>query len=100
MIGCYQKKFPRSHIFSVENPISVYRGLPSVLTAEMLCVKELLYRKIDKWKIFMNLAGSELPLVSLKSLRQRLKNAGGNVVDVGFSNHFWRDKERQSVNER
>ena len=54
----------------------------------------------DKWKVYINLATSELPLVSLKKLRSRLKVSGGNIVDVGFSRHYWRDKEKQIINKR
>lgn len=80
--------------------MSVYRGHHSILSAEMLCLKELKYRGSNKFKMFMNLAASELPLVSLEHLRQRLKSAGGNIVDVGFSGHFWREKERQVIDKR
>ena len=48
---------------------------------------------------YMNLAGSELPLVSHIGLRRKLKEAGASVVDYGFTPNQSQQKKEQEVTE-
>jgi hypothetical protein len=39
------------------------------------------------WKFYLNLAGSELPLVSIEQMSQILENAPGSIIDRFINPH-------------
>ncbi|TRY78000.1 hypothetical protein TCAL_08602 [Tigriopus californicus] len=85
VVNCYQRRFPRNPMFIVDNNISVYNGHISILQAELDCLEELEKRN-KEWKMFLNLAGNDLPLVSMTKIRETLSNhKDQNNFDLGFT---------------
>ena len=62
LIECYKSKFPNAVIFIKENPVPIYWSDFSLLQADLECMQELLFRH-EKWKYFINQAGTALPSV-------------------------------------
>ena len=59
----------------------VFWGYESVLEADMICIRELL-KTNTPWRMYMNPAGSELPLKPFKEMRQMIMaNGEKNVID-------------------
>lgn len=86
VVKCYKQKYPTSEIFIPKYRVPVFWGYDSVLEADMICMRELL--KSEKpWKVYINPAGSEMPLVSNRVLRGELKKlADRNYVDYEIFN--------------
>ncbi|XP_059088386.1 N-acetyllactosaminide beta-1,6-N-acetylglucosaminyl-transferase-like [Tigriopus californicus] len=86
VVKCYKQKYPDSEIFIPKYRVPVFWGYDSVLEADMICMRELL--KSEKpWKVYINPAGSEMPLVSSRVLRRELKSLHNrNYIDYEIFN--------------
>ncbi|XP_059088206.1 beta-1,3-galactosyl-O-glycosyl-glycoprotein beta-1,6-N-acetylglucosaminyltransferase 4-like [Tigriopus californicus] len=73
LVGCYQWKYPEANIFTVDDPVAVFWGHISVLEADFKCMR-LLRDNYKDWNLFLNLAGTELPLKPMPEIRRILKN--------------------------
>ena len=92
IVNCYNEAFPESVVFIPRHVTSVYWGKGgSILEADWICYRELAERS-KKWKYVSNMAASELPFVSIQRFRQKLKEAGGNVMVIGTNKHLQRQK--------
>ena len=63
LLGCYRQKYPGSLIYSASENIKVYWGHWSIVQAELNCLKDL-YNDDQRWKYAVDLAGSELMVLS------------------------------------
>ena len=92
IVNCYNEMFPKTDIFIASRTIPVYWGNGgSILEAELICYRELL-RRNKAWKAMADIAGTELPLVSVQRFRENIKNAGGNIMHIMYNPA----KERQT----
>lgn len=84
LVGCYQRRFPSTRLFLARDPVPVFWARGSVLEADMVCLRQLLERRREgpgsEWKLFLNAASSELPLVGHQEFRRRLSEAGGKSI--------------------
>jgi len=78
LASCYSHRFGRDAVFLVPDPVAIHWGHISVLDADLKCMR-LLLRK-PNWHLFVNAAGSELPLVPYSTLIRRLRRAGTDVA--------------------
>ena len=70
-------------LWLLQNPIPVWWGHISTLEADIKCMRHL--TENDKhWEMFLNPAGSELPLRSVDNIRKALKETSkfGSAVDI------------------
>lgn len=79
IIRCFQETFPKTQIFLADFPISVYWGHISMVDAELQCL-QLLYDRDPHWQYYLNLAGSEMPLVSMSEIEKILST--GHVPNI------------------
>lgn len=87
LVDCYNAKFGTADaLFFADYPTSVYWGHPSVLESDLICLRQLLKHKV-KWDMYVNLAGSELPLVPYETFEATLKTASeaGHSIVSSFS---------------
>ena len=88
IVDCYQRAFPDSVIINVAEPIPVFWGSGgSILEADWICYRELRKKSLT-WKAVANFAGTELPLVSVQTFRERVQKSGGNVMTMRLTNRF------------
>lgn len=73
LVGCYKWKYPEAIIFTVDDPVAVVWGHFSVLEADFKCM-ELLRTRHKHWNLYLNLAGTELPLKPMAEIRRNLMN--------------------------
>ena len=93
IVQCHQHYFPMANIFMTPRAISVSWGHASVLDADIICLREL-DRQDKNWKMFINSAGTELPLLNHFKLRQRLRtDRGRNFLDFSLNVN----PERQAI---
>lgn len=97
IVECYRKRFPGNPIFIVDHNMSIFSGHISILKAELFCLKELM-RINQEWKMFLNLAGNELPLTSITKIRETLwNNRDKNNFDFGFTPTQSQQKMRMEI---
>ena len=96
LVGCYNRKFPHSTFFIAKHPVPVLWQDESVLRADLICLRQLMQRD-NNWKIFLNLASSELPFMSHRKFREKLASANGSVIDVGPNGNADRQRKLMSV---
>eukprot|EP00093_Oithona_nana_P012768 12768.XXX_600448_601794_1 [CDS] Oithona nana genome sequencing. len=83
IVNCYQEIFPWTNIFLVQSPERISWGTYSLLNADLTCLEQLL--SVDKtWEYYLNLAGSELPLLNIDDYAKRLKNSSIPYSIVSF----------------
>lgn len=93
IVQCYNKLFPESLVFMARQSIPVFWGAGgSILEADFICYRELMARS-EKWKYVGNVAGTELPFVSIQRFRQRLKDSNGFSINLSFNTHGGRMKQ-------
>ena len=82
LADCYNTRFRTSNVFVLPRPVAVTWGHISVLQADLMCMEELL-RSREPWDYFINTAGTELPLISLDRLHEKLRAApkGANFLE-------------------
>ena len=81
IVSCYNLNFPDAKIFTVKFPARVEWGHFSVIEADLKCMREIRQRSNNNgWKVFMNPAGSELPMYGIADIRERLKGINGSVI--------------------
>ncbi len=74
-----QDKFQSNNVFLAKNVTPIYWASHSLLNAELTCIEELLQK--GDWDYFMNLAGRDLPLISVDKMAKRLrKNNVKNII--------------------
>ena len=78
--NCYQQKYPTTAIFLHPKPINVTWGKISVLDIDLLCMEELRDRD-QRWKVFLNPAGSEIPIKTASETVEFLTKFNLNIVD-------------------
>ena len=95
LVHCYNEVFPDSLVFLPRQAIPVFWGSGgSTMEADFICYRELMARS-NKWKYVGNVAGTELPFVSIQRFRQKLKEANGYSFTIGKNSfadrmkHFW-----------
>ena len=74
ILGCYRQRYPGTFILSASKNIPVYWGHWSIVQAELNCLKDLEVDSLS-WKYALNLAGSELMVISNSKL--------GKAYDLG-----------------
>ena len=80
-------------LFVAKRSIPVFWGNGgSIMEADWICYRELA-EKEHKWKRVANIAGTELPFVSIQRFREKLKNAGGSVMEIASNTHPKRQKQ-------
>ena len=87
LVDCYNAKFGTSDtLFFADYPTSVFWGHTSVLESDLICLRQLLKHRV-KWDMYVNLAGSELPLVPYETFEATLRGASeaGRSVVSSFS---------------
>ena len=88
LVHCYNEVFPNALVFIPRQVIPVFWGLGGTLMeADFICYRELMARS-DKWKYVGNVAGTELPFVSIQRFRQKIKDSNGVSVSVGKITKF------------
>ena len=86
IVQCYNKVFPQSLVFMPRQSIPVFWGAGgSMMEADAICYRELMARS-KKWKYVGNIAGTELPFVSIQRFRQKLRRLGGNSMAIARNN--------------
>lgn len=98
IVKCYNEKFPETNLFVAKYPVPVYWCHGSVLEADLICLRELNER--DKtWKMFLNPAGTEMPMMTHQDMRAWLQaNQEGNFLDVSINDDPSRQKILQVLN--
>lgn len=82
IVRCYNEVFPESLVFISRQSIPVFWGKGgSMMEADIICYRELISRS-NKWKYVSNVAGTELPFVSIQRFRQKLRDANGNSIRI------------------
>ena len=72
ILQCYQANFQNIIIVNNTNPI--YWGGYSQLNATLTCLR-MLSKKSKDWKYFMNMAGTELPMVDIDEFAMKITHA-------------------------
>ena len=97
IIKCYQHRFPSSNIFVPLQTIPIFWGHSSVLEADLICLREL-HSRDKNWKMFINSAGSELPLLKLSYMRNLMKHhSDESFVDISWNKNFHRQWRRHFI---
>jgi len=73
LLSCYQSRYPNTFISLSSRSIPVYWGHYSIVEAELICLRDLLQADTS-WRYAVNLAGSEMMLVTNYQLVQRLRS--------------------------
>lgn len=85
LIKCYNQKFYGSNehmnLFAYKFPMPVWWGHISILEADLACLRQLMAPKY-RWKYFMNLAGSELPMKTVSEMQQILKRLKSKSISM------------------
>ena len=92
IVSCYQGRYPTSFIAALSRSTPVYWGHISIVEAELICLSDLL-RAGAGWRYAVNLAGSEMMLVTNKQLVQRLKSGEASESIFSVSKPFALDEE-------
>ena len=90
LVQCYNQIFPASKVFVASQSASVvWRFAGSIMEADKICFAELQKVGIG-WNYVLNLAGTELPMVSIQRIREKLKDNKNkaNVMDTTADNYF------------
>ncbi|XP_059079306.1 beta-1,3-galactosyl-O-glycosyl-glycoprotein beta-1,6-N-acetylglucosaminyltransferase-like [Tigriopus californicus] len=82
LVRCYREKFKGTSFFIAKHPVPVIWQDESVLRADLICLQQSIHKN-EHWKMYLNLASSELPLMSHQEFRKQLAQANTNVIDVG-----------------
>ena len=72
ILKCYQATF--QNIIIVNNSKPIYWGGYSQLDATLTCLERLMKHSKD-WKYFMNMAGTELPMIDIDEFAVKIANA-------------------------
>lgn len=95
IVNCYNEVFPESLVFMPRQVVPVFWGTGgSTLEADFVCYRELMARS-NKWKVVGNVAGTELPFVSIQRFRQKLKDSNGFSINLSYNinldrvKHYW-----------
>ena len=73
LVNIYRKQFNTSRIFISSNNIPVFWAHISVVDAELICLNDLLKYPGSNWKFVLNIAGTELPIMTHKAIRSQLE---------------------------
>jgi len=71
LVQCYNTVYPNATIFLSERQISVVWEHISLLEGDLACLEQLEKRN-SEWKYFVNVAGSEYPLITNHQLVEKL----------------------------
>lgn len=95
LVDCYRQLFGQaaSRILMAEQPVSVtWRHGGTIMEADRICYREL--QRFRDWRYLINLAGTELPTVSIQRMRELLKREGGGRVVMDMTaNHYFRVRQ-------
>ena len=83
ILGCYRSRFPDSYIYSSSQSVSVYWGHFSIVEAELFCLSDLLNKK-SNWSYAVNMAGSEVMMVTNRELVANLSANLGQIYTESF----------------
>ena len=79
LVSCYKARYNVTNVLLAEPVIPVFWGHFSVLEAEMRCQRSLLGAD-DGWKMYLNMPGSTLPILTRMGLEKRLKMFQGSSL--------------------
>ena len=74
MVQCYNKLFGTENVFLADYPIAVYWGHVSLLEMDLICLRQLLNHK-RHWDMYVDMAGSELPMVTYETFERALHDS-------------------------
>ena len=78
LVRCYNSVYNNSTIFLSERPLSIIWNHISLLEADLGCLEQLQLRD-HAWKYFVNIAGSEYPLISNYELIKKLESVENKI---------------------
>jgi len=76
---CYNSHFGTNNVFLTEDRVSVYWAHWTMVQADINCMRHLLVRNTT-WRWYMNLAGTELPLMTNKEMVERMTSSSEELV--------------------
>ena len=98
LVQCYNQKFPETTMFVARYPVPVFWCHGSVLEADLVCLRELDQRD-ETWKMFINPAGTEMPMMSHQDMRKWLQeNEEEQFLDVSINDDPTRHQFIQVLN--
>ena len=76
---CYNSHFATNNVFLTEDRVSVYWAHWTMVQADLNCMRDLLNRN-NTWKWYMNLAGTEYPLMTNSQMLNKILTSEFELV--------------------
>ncbi len=84
ILRCYKDRYPHSKLYLADSPKSVYWGHLSMLDADLQCAKQALEERHTDFDVFVNVAGTELPLFTYDRFEQVMRETGVKNIVVSY----------------
>jgi len=99
LVACYRSVHPSTDIFLSNVNLSLVWQHSSLLEGDLTCLQQL-QQKNSRWKFYLNIVGSEFPLITNLELVRRLNEVGKDspgFVDIKFPSKEIAERWKYSV---
>ena len=83
MLGCYRQRHPGTYIYPAREAVAVHWGHFSIVEAELSCLQDLLHNN-RSWQYALDMAGSEVMMLTNRELVANLSAAPGQIYTESF----------------